>query len=80
MKPGRPSAESLALVATALPQRPEPPDYMPPEQQDQWREIVGAMPAGWFTPETWPVLRQLGQHIDTSKFTAMELSQLEGGY
>jgi hypothetical protein len=79
-KRGRPSPESLAVVPDTLPQRPEPPDDLPsPEQADQWREIVAAMPAGWFTSETWPVLRQLCQHIATSKFVAMELSQFEGG-
>jgi hypothetical protein len=79
-KPGPKSANSLAVVPAALPQRPEPPDDLPsPEHAEQWREIVAAMPAGWFTSETWPVLRQLCQHIVTSKFVAMELSQFEGG-
>ena len=79
-KPGRKSPESLLVVPAALPQRPEPPADLPPEQADQWREIVAPMPVDWFTSETWPVLRQLCQHIATSRFVAAELSQFEGGY
>ena len=78
-KPGRPSAESLLIVSAALPQRPEPPADLPPEQAEQWREIVAPMPPDWFTTETQPLLRQLCQHIATSKFVAAELAALEGG-
>jgi hypothetical protein len=78
-KPGRKSTEDLTVVPTAIPQRPEPPTDLPPEQADQWREIVAPMPADWFTTETQPLLRQLCQHIATSRAVARELYGFEGG-
>jgi hypothetical protein len=78
-KPGPKSADSLAVVPAAFPQRPEPPADLPPEQADQWRDIVAPMPVDWFTSETWPLLRQLCQHIATSRAVALELAGFEGG-
>jgi hypothetical protein len=31
--------------------RPPPPDTLRPDMQEQWRQIVGRMPANWFTLE-----------------------------
>jgi hypothetical protein len=37
------------------------------------------MPVDWFTTETQPLLRQLCQHIATSRAAARELAGFEGG-
>ena len=39
--------------------RPPPPADMIPREADVWTELVGAMPPGWFSAETHPVLRGL---------------------
>jgi hypothetical protein len=52
---GRKSTESLLVVPSAFPQRPDPPKELSPDQADLWRGYVGDMPADWFTSETWPL-------------------------
>jgi hypothetical protein len=44
---GRKSAAALGVIH-GIPQRPEPPDELTPEQAEEWREIVGRMPVDWF--------------------------------
>ena len=39
--------------------RPPPPDCLRTDMKDEWRRVVGRMPAGWFPLETLPVLEQL---------------------
>jgi hypothetical protein len=39
--------------------RPPPPNTLRPDMQEQWRQIVGRMPANWFTLEALPILEQL---------------------
>jgi phage terminase small subunit len=47
--------------------RPEPPDYLTPDESAEWNAIVPHMPADFFTEETWPLLVAYCQHIVTAK-------------
>lgn len=44
-------------------QRPEPPPGLSKRNAQVWRDLVGSMPAGWFSPETHPLLEFLCYHI-----------------
>ena len=62
-KPGRPSAASLAAVPVPLAtRRPPPPEGLLQAEATVWRDIVGAMPANWFTRESYPVLKAFCRH------------------
>lgn len=39
--------------------RAEPPDRLRPDMREEWRKIIGRMPADWFGLESLPVLEQL---------------------
>ena len=43
--------------------RPKPPTELNTEQAKEWREIVVAMPANYFTPGTFPLLTAYCKHI-----------------
>jgi hypothetical protein len=43
----------------------------------QWRQIVGRMPAGWFTLETLPVLEDLCRNIAYRHSMAVELDKVD---
>lgn len=43
--------------------RPEPPEDLEPGERAIWREVIGRLPADWFTVECQPVLKQLCRHI-----------------
>ncbi len=59
---GRKSAAELGVIPS-IPQRPEPPDELTPQQAEEWREIVGRMPVDWFRREIWPLLCSYCRHI-----------------
>lgn len=68
-KRGRPSAASQAVTvidheggAVALVERPEPPVHLTPEEEDEWRAVVGSLPADWFPRETHALLEQYCRH------------------
>lgn len=73
---GRKSFTESMAVALLPAQRPEPPDSLTAEQQEQWREIVNRMPPDWFTPETWPMMIQLCRHISNSRRVGHQLEQI----
>jgi len=75
---GRKSAESLVVVPV-LPQRPEPPAELLIEQAEVWRAYVDDMPAGWFTPKTWPDLIGLCRLVTNSRLLGQELREYEEG-
>jgi phage terminase small subunit len=54
-----PEAKSLLPRARVPLKRPEPPENLPEAARDEWRRIVAAMPADWFTEEMWPLLSAL---------------------
>ena len=63
---GRKSAAELGVIR-GIPQRPEPPDELTPEQADEWRAIVGRMPVDWFRREIHPLLCAYCRHVTNSR-------------
>jgi hypothetical protein len=63
---GRQSPAAFALQATGLmasATRPDAPYDLTDEQADEWRAIVGSMPADYFVRASFPILSQLCRHI-----------------
>lgn len=61
---GRKSSASLSVVQLAPGmRRPDPPAELTPEQAEEWRAIVGRMPADWFTRENQAMLVDLCRHV-----------------
>lgn len=42
--------------------RPEPPSHLTSDHKRIWRQVVNALPADWFGPETYPLLIQYCRH------------------
>ena len=78
-KPGRPSVESLSIVPSAIPQRPEPLAELSPDQAEIWRGYVNDMPAGWFTAKTFPDLANLCGLVTECRQLRGELHKFAGG-
>lgn len=86
-KPGRKSAASLAAVPVPLSvRRPPPPVTLGEAEATIWRDIVGAMPADWFSRESYPTLTGLCRHTaradmlaDLLKDFTPEWVKVEGG-
>jgi hypothetical protein len=76
---GRQSSESLSIVPAALPQRPEAPADLSPEQAEVWRAYVADMPADWFPAKTWPTLTNLCGLVTNSRLLRRELRKFDGG-
>ena len=70
---GRKSAAALSVVPTLPNQRPEPPAELTKEQAEEWRAVVGRMPAGWFTRETHGLLVQYCRHVVKARLIARAL-------
>ena len=66
---GRKSAAELTVV-TLGPRRPDPPEELTVEQAEEWRAIVGRMPADWFSREHYPLLAALCFHVCRSRMLA----------
>ena len=62
---GRKSAAALSVVPVTAEQRPAPPEELTEEQAQDWRAIVGRMPADWFTREVQPLLMAYCKHLAT---------------
>lgn len=63
-KRGRVSAAELEVVAGPFPQaRPDPPSSLTKEQAEVWRQVVEALPVGWFGPEAHGLLVQYCRHV-----------------
>lgn len=67
MARGRKSAAALAVVTSLPGQRPEPPEELTEDQAEEWRAIVGRMPAEWFTRETHGFLVAYCRHVITAR-------------
>lgn len=71
---GRKGVQSLAVAGAAgtveVMRRPDPPLDLTPEESDVWSAVVGAMPANWFGPATWPLLAQYCRHTVTARRVA----------
>ena len=66
---GRKSAAELGVIP-GIPQRPEPPDELTPQQAEEWREIVDRMPVDWFRREIHPLLCAYCRHICNARHIA----------
>jgi len=64
---GRKSSQELHSGALMLVRRPDAPLDLTPEETDEWRAIVEAMPADWFPRETWPLLAQYCRHTVSAR-------------
>jgi hypothetical protein len=58
---GRSARTALALVSVGVAKddRPDPPARLATGEKAIWTEYVSVMPAGWFSPETRPLLEAL---------------------
>lgn len=76
--PGRESAASLTTAAvSALPERPEPPEYLTPEQAVVWRDVVATKPADWFMRDSHPVLASYCKAAVLSRDLAARLESVD---
>ena len=74
---GRKSAAALSVVPTLPNQRPEPPAELTREQAEEWRAVVGRMPADWFTRETHALLAQYCRHVVNARQVARAIDVLD---
>lgn len=77
---GRKPASALTISApvdgaVSLIRRPEPPLDLTPAQSDVWQSVVDAMPADWFQPETFPLLKQYCRHTVSASHIAQLIDQ-----
>ena len=66
---GRKSAAELGVIH-GIPQHPEPPAELTPEQAKEWREIVTRLPVDWFSRAVWPLLCAYCRHICNARHIA----------
>ncbi len=59
---GRKSAAELGVIQ-GIPERPDAPDELTPEQAEEWRAVVDRMPVDWFRREIWPLLCAYCRHV-----------------
>jgi hypothetical protein len=74
-KYGRKSAAELSVVTSLDARRPPPPDELTEEQKGEWRSATGAMPPGWFTRESFPVLAAYCRHVCRSRWLATKIDE-----
>jgi hypothetical protein len=66
----RKSVASLAVISTALPQRPAPPTDLTPAQARIWASIVTEMPVDFFIAGSLPLLACYVRHVDAASVIA----------
>jgi phage terminase small subunit len=73
----RTSSEALVTLRTAIPTPAlQPPEYLTPEQQQDWHTITSQLPAEHFASDNAHLLAQLCQHISYSRQLAEQLELL----
>lgn len=82
-KRGRVSGAELAVARLTAPietvQRPDAPYELTDEQADEWRSVVGRLPADWFPRETWPMLAQYCRHVVAARRIGQLIAANEKG-
>jgi len=69
---GRLSTADLEVLPVAERMRPEPPANLSEDHAVIWRQVVTALPADWFGPETYPLLVQYCRHsVRAEKLAAL---------
>ncbi len=66
---GRKSAAEFGVIH-GIPERPEPPDELTPEQVEEWRAVVARMPVDWFRREIHPLLAAYCRHTCNARHIA----------
>jgi hypothetical protein len=61
------SAQIETAGAVMVIARAEAPLDLTPDETDEWRAVVDALPADWFPRETWPLLAQFCRHTVMSR-------------
>jgi hypothetical protein len=75
---GRKSADALAIVASGpleVVQRPDAPYDLTDEQVDEWRAVVGSLPADWFQRGNHQLLSQYCRHVIAARRIAQLIEQ-----
>jgi hypothetical protein len=72
-------ANELAIVhSIELAPPPDAPRHLTGEQADVWRQVVSAVPPGWFTPENYALLEAYTRHVISGRRVSMLVEQIEG--
>jgi hypothetical protein len=67
-----------SVVAPIIPgQRMPPPPELSAEQATIWDRIIGALPQGWITDGSAPLLVQLARHIDFSDRLSRDIDRVQ---
>lgn len=77
---GRKSAASMEITIPSnveVVHRPQPPNELTPEQQDEWHAVVERMPADWFPRETHGLLVQYCRHVIAARRIAQLIAKTE---
>jgi hypothetical protein len=76
---GRKSAASQGLPVaspqTQVVRRPDAPLDLTPEESQEWNRVTEAMPADWFSPESFPLLSQYCRHIVSARRVSQLIDQ-----
>jgi hypothetical protein len=76
---GRKSTASLSVVATSLPQRMEPPEYLTESQEKLWREVIASKPIEWFGPDNAPLLVEYVRAVDMGNLLELQIAAAMAG-
>ncbi len=57
-------------VIQGIPQRPDPPEELTPEQAAEWSAVVRRLPVAWFPREIHPLLAQYCRHVTYARHIA----------
>jgi hypothetical protein len=68
---------AAAQVVCAIPAAPLPaPDYLTPEQQKDWQDLVGNLPSNWFSTHDKPLLVELVRHQASARQLSAEIAKI----
>lgn len=68
------SEREVAQLVAVRDDRPEPPADLTAEQAEEWRAVVGRMPASWFKREHYGMLSAYCRHVCRSRAVEKELA------
>jgi hypothetical protein len=58
--------------------RPPAPEGLSPAEREEWRVVVGSMPADWLTREAYPLLAGLCRHTVRAEKLGTQINKAEG--
>jgi len=68
------SEREVAQLVHVRDDRPDPPEDLTPEQAEEWRGVVGRMPASWFKREHYGMLSAYCRHVCRAREVERELA------